>query len=104
MIRSNRIVFVILACTLSAGLASAGVGVSANLGTLGYGGDITVGLIPQLNVRAGINMLNITLNDSFAEETGVPTEVTSKIDFQTIPLLVDWHPWASAFRFSAVSC
>jgi len=81
--------------------ASAEVGITADIGTLGYGGDITVGLCPELNVRAGINVLKLTLNGSAEGKGGVPTQLTGKIDFQTIPILLDWHPWASAFRISA---
>jgi len=76
--------------------AAAGIGVTPKIGTLGYGADVTVGLAPQLNARAGFNTFNyeITRNED-------STELTAKIDFQNIPLLLDWHPWAGAFRVSA---
>jgi hypothetical protein len=80
-------------------MASAGVGVSAKIGTLGYGGDLTVGVLPQLNVRAGFNTFSFAINTR--DDSEGATKISADLDLQTIPILLDWHPYAGGFRVSA---
>lgn len=74
---------------------SVGVGVKA--GTLGIGGEVTVGIIPDFNIRSGYNAFNY--NGSITKNNN-PYEYTLKLS--SFPLLVDWHPFdGSGFRMSA---
>jgi len=92
----------LIGSTILAETASAGVGISAKVGTTGYGGDLTVGLLPQLNVRAGFNTFSYGMTESDTdEEGGGSTDISADLKLQTIPILLDWHPWAGRFRLSA---
>ena len=98
MIKRLAIIVVPVVIAMVAQNASAGIGVTPKIGTLGYGADVTVGLLPQLNARAGFNTFSYEITHSEADGSG---DLTAKIDFQNIPLLLDWHPSAGAFRISA---
>ncbi len=71
---------------------------SLKLGTPGAGVDLTVGLFERLNLRAGLNMLPITF-DMRGEHGNA--NVTTDLHLETIPIMLDWHPYASNFRISA---
>lgn len=72
------------------------VGVTAKAGTLGLGGDVTIPIVQSnLNFRAGYNRGNLKLNVDLDEAT-----CQGDFKFETIPILLDWHPWAGEFRFS----
>lgn len=90
---------VIVAAVLSAGVASAAVGVSAKAGTLGLGGDLTVGLVDKLNVRVGVNYLQ--LNMEKGDLAGDIKEVSASLNLNTVAGLLDWHPAGNNFRISA---
>ena len=96
----NRLTIIIVSTVIAttAQNAAAGIGVTPKIGTLGYGADVTVSLIPQLNARAGFNTFSYEYTHSEEDGSG---DLTAKIDFQNIPLLLDWHPTAGAFRISA---
>jgi hypothetical protein len=72
-----------------------GVGVTAKIGTLGYGADLTIGLGPYLGIRGGYN--------TYAYEREVTRDeatVQGRLDWETIPLLLDVHPFGGGFRIS----
>ena len=74
------------------------IGASAKAGTLGYGLEVSVPVIQdKLNVRAGFN----TFNYDYEEQDG-DTELTYKGDLslQSLPVLIDWHPFNGSFRLS----
>src|ERR1039458_4815914 len=72
------------------------VGVTAKAGTLGFGGDVTIPIVSSnLNFRAGYNGGSLTVNVDLDEAT-----CQGDIKLETIPILLDWHPWAGEFRFS----
>ncbi len=77
-------------------ISMAGGGVTVKAGTLGYGGDVTIGLSSCLNLRGGLNVFSYDRDEEMDEAT-----VNGELDFQTIPVLLDWHPWGSGFRISA---
>ena len=77
---------------------AADVGVTAKIGTLGYGADVTVTLMPRLNLRAGVALFDYDFEED-AEE-GEAVEVQVGLDWQTVSLLVDWHLWEGGFRAS----
>lgn len=75
------------------------IGVGAKVGTLGYGVEVSVPVLQdKLNVRVGLN----TFSYDYDEQDG-NTELAYKGDLslQSLPLLVDWHPFNGGFRLSA---
>ena len=91
--------YAVVFSVITAGLAAAqttGVGIAAKVGTLGYGGDLTIGLGQYLSFRGGYNTLALKRDVDLDEAT-----VKGKLAWQTIPLLLDWHPWGQGFRVSA---
>ncbi len=74
------------------------VGASVKLGTTGFGGDITTGLTERFNARFGINMFLLRI---YFEDERELENITAEIKLQTLPLLLDWHPFVSDFRLSA---
>ncbi len=70
-------------------------GVGFKIGTLGWGGDLTLNMGKKANLRGGINLFNYDDTVDLDEAT-----VDGNIDWQTIPVLLDWHPAASGFRIS----
>ncbi len=88
-----------LAVILMSGPAhGTGVGVSLKIGTTGMGADVTAGFHDRLNARAGLNMLPLTFKPNTGSDNDV--NVTVDIDLQTIPVTLDFHPFASNFRTS----
>ena len=98
-----------MSCANSLRRAFAGVGVSAKIGTLGPGVDLTVGLSSQFNARVGLNYFTYTYDDfdlgsDDNENGGEPQDIgkaTAKLRLQTVAFLCDWHPWENAFRLTA---
>jgi len=86
------------AVAMSAGGAfgAGGVGITPKVGTLGLGADVTLGVAPRLNLRAGYNGLAYDRDFSVDE-----AEVTGRLDWRTIPVLLDWHIFEGGFRLSA---
>jgi hypothetical protein len=70
--------------------------VGAKAGTLGIGGEATLGILPGLNVRTGYNAHNYdgtTTRDNIA--------YNYRLRLGSLPLLIDLHPFpTSGFRFS----
>jgi hypothetical protein len=73
-----------------------GVGVTAKVGTLGYGGDLTLGLGSRVNVRGGYNQMDYEGTRHFED-----ADITGELRWQTIPILLDVHPFGGGFRLSA---
>jgi hypothetical protein len=75
-----------------------GVGLSLKAGSLGAGGDLTVGVTENFNLRAGVGFF--TWTHQFNEEANDHKQL--KLDLLNIPLTVDWHPiTGNGFRISA---
>jgi hypothetical protein len=68
-------------------------------GTLGGGAELTAGLTESLNLRIGGNFLPYSLTGEYTEEE-VDIGYTGDLKMQTASLLLDWHPFANAFRLS----
>jgi len=91
----------------AAGVASAaapapapepGIGLSLTAGSLGVGGDLTVGLTENLNIRAGLSYFTWT-----QEGVGGGNDKKDlKLDLLNVPITLDWHPiTGNGFRISA---
>ncbi|MCI0433219.1 MAG: hypothetical protein L0271_06170 [Gemmatimonadetes bacterium] len=87
------------ACLLAGGLcvpvAGQGIAFSGHAGTLGVGGDVSIGLGRQLAVRAGAN---VQPWEPSREYSGV--DFTLELPSPTYTGMVDWHPGGSVFRIS----
>jgi hypothetical protein len=84
--------------TSSAAFAGTGdIALGVKGGTAGIGGEVTVGLIPAINIRSGYNAFNYSGNASKSD-----INYDYKLKLKSIPVLLDWHPFAnSGFRLSS---
>lgn len=97
MKKTMRAAGVATVLVLLAGSAWAGVGVGFKAGTLGLGGEVTLPLVESsLNLRAGYNWADLKLNVDLTD-----AKCEGDIKWQTIPILLDWHPASGGFRISA---
>lgn len=69
------------------------IGIKA--GTLGIGGDVTTNLVPQVNLRGGVQWFAFSLGAEFGD-----IDYDIDVDMLNPLLLVDWYPWDGAFRLS----
>ena len=91
----KRLVGVVCMC-LTVGVASAGnVGMTAKVGTLGLGADITCGLGMEWNARVGLNAMNY--GSDLDMDIG---DVDGDLSLLTIPFMLDWHPSGGSYRFT----
>lgn len=72
-----------------------GVGVSAKVGTLGIGGELTLGLNDYVGIRLGANAFNWS-GSTDADEGTVYTD----LDLMTYGALLDLHLFGGGFRIS----
>ena len=97
-VRTGALLPVILVIALACSSAYAAfneLAIAAKSGTLGFGGDVTTNLIPQVNLRAGVQCLDFGFDAQFEE---VDYEVD--LDFFNPLILVDWYPFGGDFRIS----
>lgn len=94
--KASALCIVALAVLGSAGPAQAqGFALGLKAGTLGAGLDLTVGLLPALNLRAGAQ--GFSLSRTFTEED---VSYDGKADLLSAWLLLDVHPGGSGTRVS----
>lgn len=95
--RALLVAMISFSLTPSAFAGTGDIGVALKGGTLGLGGEVTVGLMPSVNARAGFNTFNY---DGSRTENNIKYDY--KLKLQSIPVLLDWHPFeASGFRLSS---
>lgn len=86
------LVFMFAAAPVQA--AVIGIGVTGKVGTTGLGADLTVPLISNwVNLRAGYNWLGFSPS---IDKGGINYE--ADVDLQSIPILIDLHPFHGNFR------
>ncbi len=73
-----------------------GIGLGLHAGTLGYGIDATYGISDKLNIRGQFNTIGLDDDDV---DGGI--NYNYDLDWNTIGILVDWHPFTGGFRLSA---
>ncbi|AOS83809.1 hypothetical protein BIU88_06380 [Chlorobaculum limnaeum] len=87
----------LLAIGMSAPMAAfAGTGdlaLGVKGGTAGIGGEVTIGVIDNLNFRTGYNYFNY---DGSTTESDIDYDYELKL--RSLPLLVDLHPFGGGFR------
>lgn len=73
-----------------------GVALGLKIGTLGIGADLTAGLSEHLNLRGGANMINVRYSGVESDDVAYDAD----IQYTSLSLLLDWHPFANHFRIS----
>lgn len=73
-----------------------GLAIGAKSGTLGFGGELTANVLPDLNGRFGVTFFDLSLDGRFS---GV--EYDFDLDMLTYPITVDWYPFQDGFHVSA---
>ncbi len=96
MIRNMWIIVFLAVSLLAPRAVEAAVGVGVKAGTLGFGGDITVGLHENFGVRIGGSMLNYTYEDTIDD-----IDYELELDYQSFSALADLYPFGGNFRLSA---
>ncbi|NTU94016.1 MAG: hypothetical protein HGA56_08390 [Chlorobiaceae bacterium] len=100
MKRFNRQLFIVMLLFGGSPAAFAGTGdIAAGIkgGTLGIGGEVTVGVLPGINFRTGYQAFNYS-GDSRRSDI----DYDYKLKLKNIPLLVDWQPLPiTGFRITA---
>ena len=94
--RASLLLALVIAALASRGQARAeGIGLGVKAGTLGGGLDLTVGLAPALNLRAGVQGFSLT-------RTFTQNDVSydGKADLRSAWLLLDVHPGGRGTRVS----
>ena len=82
----------------SSALADTGdVAIGAKASTLGFGGEVTVGLTSSFNARAGYNGYNYNGSTSQNQIT-----YDYKLSLGSFPVMLDWYPFEK-FRVQAVT-
>jgi hypothetical protein len=70
--------------------------VTAKLGSLGLGLEGTFGLTEHFNARLGLNRYDYDRSETISD-----IEYDLDLEWRSISLLADWHPFGNAFRFTA---
>lgn len=83
-----------LALPLSAGADGFALGVRAS--TLGAGVEGTIGLSERVNLRLGVNSYTYSYDDTIDD-----VRYDVDLELKSGALILDWHPFAGAFRLSA---
>ena len=91
------LIVLVFAATLFSSVGSAqGIGVTAKVGTLGLGIDITKAITPRFNARLGLN--GFTYGQS-GTQGGIDYDID--LEMQSLALLADWHPFKGGLRVTA---
>lgn len=94
--RKYRLAAILSATIIFAGILQAStLGVTVKGGSLGLGGDLTLNLGERINLRGGINWARLTSDIDLDE-----ADIESDIEWNTFPVLLDWHPFESVFRLT----
>ncbi|HET6566328.1 MAG TPA: hypothetical protein VFG50_00075 [Rhodothermales bacterium] len=96
----------VLTCCIAAALLAAhgtaaaqDLGVSARIGTLGPSLELTHGILPQLNVRAGVSYLPYGREDILLEDVGdIDLYLDAHARLVTLQALLDFYPLRNALR------
>lgn len=72
-----------------------GFGAGVKVGTLGAGVELTYAISPRFTVSAGINKYSIS-----STETTADIDYDVDLDFNTVAVLANFHPFAGSFRIT----
>ncbi|NTU58851.1 MAG: hypothetical protein HGB00_08055 [Chlorobiaceae bacterium] len=98
LIKKTIVAAALFLCATPSAFAGTGdVAIGIKGGTLGIGGEVTMNLVPNLNIRSGYNAFNYSGNASKSD-----IDYDYELKLQTIPVLVDLYPFSdSGFRISS---
>ena len=69
--------------------------IGPKIGTLGWGGEVTTDLIPQVNLRGSAQWLDFDIEAEFED-----VDYDLDLDLFNPVLMLDWHVFDDAFRIS----
>jgi hypothetical protein len=69
--------------------------IAGKAGTLGLGGEVSVNLFEDLNLRFGVGAFSFDYDHSIND-----IDYKFNINLQTFPLMVDWYPFHNPFHLS----
>lgn len=94
-----RTAFVALAVTFFSGLTASadpgGLAIAGRTGTLGFGGDLMVNVLPDVNLRLGIGTCGFSHDGEFSD-----VDYDFDLDLLTYPVTLDWYPFDDCFHLS----
>ena len=72
-----------------------GLAISGRTGSLGFGGELTANILPDLNGRFGVTFLPLSVDGEIGDiDFGFDLRVL------TFPLTLDWYPFHNGFHLS----
>ncbi|MCG6930397.1 MAG: hypothetical protein LJE64_07545 [Desulfofustis sp.] len=89
------IVVVSVLCIMHSSHADEGLGLDAKIGTMGVGGEVSAALFPNTRIRGGFNFLTWTF-----ESTISGIDYDFETEFNSIPVILDLHPFGGSFFIS----
>ncbi len=69
--------------------------VSGKAGTTGLGGEVTIGLLTDLNARAGLNTMDFDVDEKFDD-----VEYELGVNFDSMSGLIDWYIFDGSFHLT----
>ncbi len=89
------LVSMFLFAAISTATAEEGVGFGVKAGTLGGGVELSASLIENTRIRGGFNYLTFSFDSTISD-----INYDFENDFNSLSLLLDWHPFGSSFFLS----
>lgn len=89
------LVSMFLFAAISTAKAEEGVGLGVKAGTLGAGVELSASLIENTRIRGGFNYLIFSFDSTISD-----INYDFENDFNSLSLLLDWHPFGSSFFLS----
>ena len=80
-------------------MAAGGLGLTAKIGTLGYGLEATTSFTETINARLGYQAFTYSTDIDFDTDVGT-SQMDADLDMSNVSLLLDWHAFNGGFRFS----
>ncbi len=99
------VMVVVMLLVLAPMVMAGGVGLTAKIGTLGLGADLTVGMGDRANIRLGLNAFSFDMDVDDDEDTASGSgtsaeEINLELNLMTLAALVDWFPFGGSFRLT----
>jgi hypothetical protein len=94
--RHLGIALLVIASVSQAALADfGGLAIAGRTGTLGFGGELMVNFLPNINGRAGITFFPLSLSGRISD-----VDYNFDLRMLTFPLTLDWYPFKGSFHVS----